>query len=93
MHVNYIVYKHLNAHWVMETYVGVYDTYLLGCLRYRENHVKIHFKLAVGVCCCLQMCNSFVNMVVMGLALGQSLMVVPTECYPLMSRNTNYNAL
>ena len=36
------------------------------------------FKLAVGVCCCLQICNSVVNMVVKGLVLGQSLMVVST---------------
>ena len=33
------------------------------------------FKLAVGVFCCLQVCNSVVNMVVMGLV-GQSLMVI-----------------
>ena len=32
--------------------------------------------IAVGGCCCLQMCNSVVNMVVMGLVLGQSLMVI-----------------
>ena len=41
----------------------------------------------MGVCRYLQICNSVLNMVVMGLVLGQSLMVVPTECYPLMSRN------
>ena len=34
------------------------------------------FKLAVDVCCCLQLCNSAVNMVVKGLVLGQSLMVI-----------------
>ena len=34
-------------------------TYLLGCLRYREKHVK-------DVCCCLQACNSVVCVVVMG---------------------------
>ena len=44
-------------------------TYLLGCLRYREKHVK-------DVCCCLQTCNSVVYVVVMGLVLGQSLMVI-----------------
>ena len=33
------------------------------------------FQLAVSVCCCLQICNSVVNMVVKGLVLGQSLMV------------------
>ena len=34
------------------------------------------FKLAVGVCCCLQTCNSVVYMLVMGLVVGPSLMVV-----------------
>ena len=32
------------------------------------------FELAVGMCC-LQTCNSVVNIVVMGLVLGQSLMI------------------
>ena len=36
------------------------------------------FKLAVGICRCLQICNSVVNMVVNGLVLGQSLMVIST---------------
>ena len=36
------------------------------------------FYLAVGVCCCLQICNSVVKIVVKGLVLGQSLMVVST---------------
>ena len=48
-----------------------FHTHLLGCLRYREKHVK-------DVCCCLQTCNSVVCVVVMGLVLGQSLMVIPT---------------
>ena len=30
----------------------------------------------MGVCCCLQTCNSVVKMLVMGLVLGQSLMVM-----------------
>ena len=30
----------------------------------------------MGVCCGLQSCNSVVNMLVMGLVLGQSLMVI-----------------
>ena len=34
------------------------------------------FLLAVGVCCCLQICTSVVSMVAMGLVLGQSLMGV-----------------
>ena len=48
-----------------------FHTHLLGCLRYREKHVK-------HVCCCLQTCNSVVYVVVMGLVLGQSLMVIST---------------
>ena len=36
-----------------------------------SKHVK-------DVCCCLQTCNSVVHVVVRGLALGQSLMVIPT---------------
>ena len=44
-------------------------TYVLGCLRYQEKHVK-------DICCCLQTCNSVVYVVVMGLVLGQSLMVI-----------------
>ena len=36
------------------------------------------FELAVDVCCCLETCNSVVNMKMMGLVLGQSLMVIPT---------------
>ena len=50
--------------------VGVCEvsyTYLLGCLKYQKKHVK-------DVCCCLQTCNSVVNVLVMGLVLGQSLM-------------------
>ena len=34
------------------------------------------FSLAVGVCCCLKTCNSVVNMLMMGLVLGPSLMVI-----------------
>ena len=34
--------------------------------------------LAVGVCCCLKACKSVVYMLVMGLVLGQSLMVIST---------------
>ena len=38
--------------------------------------------LAVGVCCCLQTFNSVLNMLMMGLGLGPSPMVIPTECSP-----------
>ena len=34
------------------------------------------FCLTVGVYCCLQTCNSVVNMLVMRLVLGQSLIVI-----------------
>ena len=34
------------------------------------------FKLAVGVCCRIQICNSLVNMMVKRLVVGQSLMVI-----------------
>ena len=61
LHVNYIVYKHCEVSY----------TYLLGCLRYQEKHVK-------DVCCCLQTCISVVYIVVMGLVFGQSLMVIST---------------
>ena len=32
--------------------------------------------ISVGVCCCLQTCNTVVNMLVMGLVLGPSLMII-----------------
>ena len=37
-----------------------------------------HGKDTVGMCCCLQACNSVLNMLIIGLALRQSLMVVST---------------
>ena len=70
--------------------VGVCEvsyTYLLGCLRYREKHVK-------DVCCCLQTCNSVVYVVVMGLVLGQSLMVICTMGIRLYAKvSPLYNVL
>ena len=33
-------------------------------------------ELAVGLCCCLKICNCIINVVVMGLVLGQSFMVI-----------------
>ena len=38
------------------------------------------FQLAVAMCCCLQICNSVVNIVVMGLVLGN----FPIHMYPLV---------
>ena len=38
------------------------------------------------VCCCLQTCNSVVCVVVMGLVLGQSLMVISTTGILLYSK-------
>ena len=32
----------------------------------------------MGICCCLQTCNSVVNVLMMGLVLGQSLMFIST---------------
>ena len=49
----------------------MFHTHLLGCLKYQDKHVK-------DVCCCLQTCNSVVYVAVMGLVLGQSLMVIST---------------
>ena len=43
-----------------------------------KNEIEKIFELAVGVCCCLQTCNSVVKILVMGLVLGQSLMVIST---------------
>ena len=52
----------------------------------------------MGVCCCLQTYNSFLYVVVMGLALGQSLMVISTTgimCYARVSPlyNVSYKTL
>ena len=58
---------------------------ILGFTLKNEND-KI-FKLAVGACCRLQTCNSVVNMLVMGLVLGQSLMVISTTGI-LLSQST-----
>ena len=43
-----------------------------------KKNMQKTFYLAVGECCCLQTCKSVVNMLIMGLALRQSLMIVPT---------------
>ena len=60
------------------------------CLRYREKHVKE----IVNVCCCLQTCNSVVYVVVMGLVLGQSLMVISTTGILLYAKaSLLYNVL
>ena len=65
-------FEHTSAILAIKAQVFVmFHTNLLGCLRYREKHVK-------DVCCCLQTCNSVVYVVVMGLVLGQSLMVIST---------------
>ena len=34
----------------------------------------------MGVCCCLEICNSVVSIVAMGLKLGQSLIVILLSC-------------
>ena len=64
-----------------------FHIHLLGCLRYREKHVK-------DACCCLQTCNSVVYVVVMGLVLGQRLMVISTMGILLYAKvSPLYNAL
>ena len=64
-----------------------FHTHLIGCLRYREKHVK-------DVCCCLQTCNSDVYVVVMGLVFGQSLMVISTMGIMLYAKvSPIYNVL
>ena len=72
-------FEHMSAHHQSLGVCEVSYTYLLGCLRYREKHVK-------DVCCCLQTCNSVVYVVVKGLALGQSLVVIPTTSVLLYAR-------
>ena len=48
----------------------------------------------MGVCCCLQTCNSIVNMLVMWLVLGQSLMVIFGTGVPLYAKlSPLYNVL
>ena len=38
--------------------------------------------LAVGVCCCLQTCNSGLNMLIMGLLFRKSLMIISIDISP-----------
>ena len=60
----------------------VLDTYLLGCWRYKEKHVK--FILISCGCVCI-------NIVVMGLVLGQSfLMVISSTGVLLHAKVTIY---
>ena len=48
----------------------------------------------MGVCCCLQTCNSVVNVLVMGLVLGQRLMVISTTSILLYAKvSPLYNVL
>ena len=74
-------FEHMSALLAIKS-LGVCEvsyTYLLGCLRYREKHVK-------DVCCCLQTCNSDVYVVVMELVFGQSLMVISTKSIMLYAK-------
>ena len=52
--------------------------HIFPCLRDFEISYTVEktFQLAVGVCYCLQTCNSVVTMLVMGLVLGTGLMVI-----------------
>ena len=48
----------------------------------------------MGTCCCLQICNSVVNIVMMGLVLGPSLMVIPNSGVLLYAKVSSlYNVL
>ena len=77
----------MSALLAIKAWVFVSYTYLIGCLRYREKHVK-------DACCCLQTCNSDVYVVVMGLVLGQSLMVISTTGIMLYAKvSPLYNVL
>ena len=50
-----------------------------GSHRQSDTHLGVvSDKQRRGVCCCLQTCKSVVYMLVMGLVLGQSLMVIST---------------
>ena len=52
------------------------------------------FQLSVGICCCLKTCNSVVNMLLMGLVLGQSLMIISTTGILLYAKvSLLYNVL
>ena len=71
----------------ISTHKCAFGYHAQGCLRYREKHVK-------DVCCCLQTCNSDVFVVVMGLVLGQSLMVICTTGIMLYAKVSRlYNVL
>ena len=60
--------------------IGVCEGYLLGCLRYREKHAK-YILISCGCLLLLQIRNSVVNMVVMGLVFGESLIVISIQKY------------
>ena len=59
-----------------------------------NNSICPQLILAVGVCCCLQTYYSVVNMLVMGLVLGQRLMVISTTGILLYAKvSLLYNVL
>ena len=76
--LNYIVYEHLDRSlhvWSSgPTYVQYFRPVPLMVFEIQgfklKNEKDKIFQLAVGVCCCLQTCNSVVKMLVMGLVLG-----------------------
>ena len=88
-----VVYKHLNTKLHIAPSKPRFSyTYLLGGWRYGEKHAK--YTLAVDMCCCLQICNSIVNVVVMRLILGQGLMVICTTGVLLYAKvSPLYNVL
>ena len=67
----------MGAHWSGKVYMFVkFHIHTYYCVWDNERNMEKTFQLAVGVCCCLQTCNSVINMLVMGLVLGPSLMVI-----------------
>ena len=65
----------MSPNWVIKVYVFLcFFTYI--STRILREIWKKTFELAVGLCCCLQTCNSVENVLVMGLVLGPNLMAI-----------------
>ena len=94
LHIKWIVYKHVNT-WV---HIGPSKSMHLWSIIYIFTRVFEILRetcktLAVGICC-LQTCNWVVNVLVMGLVLGQSLMLISTTGILLCAKvSPLYNVL
>ena len=66
------MFEHTNAYCTIISlgFCEVSDLYLLGCWRYEEEHT-IYILISSGCVFLFTICNSLVNIVVMGLVLGQ----------------------